>query len=97
MITNPRVRFTFYKTISVYLLVLSFAQCTFASEYDADISFIGKNITLYDFERIIIPVTVKNTGSQKWDSFALEFEVSEFNEINSSKEKQRLSKNFLIG
>ena len=45
--------------------------CAFCSpEYSAQISFVGKTVDKYDFERITIPIMVKNTGSKTWDSFA---------------------------
>lgn len=67
---TPRLRFKFYKIISFYLFALLFYQYTFASEYGAEISINETNITKYDFERTMIPVVVKNTGLNKWDSFA---------------------------
>ena len=70
-----------------------FAQCTFASEYDADISFIGNNITKYDFEKIVVPLTVKNTGSKKWDSFAAKYPVFLSYHLLSKKDGNMLSYN----
>lgn len=65
---NLSIELNVYKTISILLLILSLAQYTFASEYNANISYSGDAITQYDFERISIPLTIKNSGSKQWDS-----------------------------
>jgi len=59
----------YLKTILfISLFFLSIIQLGIAAEYKAHILPKDKSISRYDFEKITIPIKVKNIGTKKWDS-----------------------------